>query len=101
MWRLTIAITMTSLEVSEWYDEEAGERVTASEWGEEEAIAALTVEIDHTGNDSEGEYLPDDEVTADRVYEAVTEWQGRTGLVDDETTIIGWNYNPERAKKCR
>lgn len=101
MWEVKVKIKMMSAVVKEWMDEEAEEIIRSEEWGDEEEIATLKVKVDHTAEDEEGEYLPDDEVTADKVAEAVEEWQKRTGLVDDETTIISREYSPEKAKKVK
>lgn len=101
MWEVRVKVTMSSIEKTSWYDEEAAETVTSEEWSAEQEIARLKVRIDHTGKDEEGEYLPDDEVTADAVIEAVEGWQERTGLADDETTEIHYYYEPEKAKRCR
>ena len=101
MWEVKVKIKMTSAETKEWYDEEAEETVQSTEWGDEEEIAELKVKVDHTAEDEEGEYLPDDEVTADKVAEEVAKWQKRTGLVDDETTIISQEYSPEKARKVK
>ena len=101
MWELKVKVTMMTAEVKEWMDEEAEEMVRAEEWGEAEEVAELKIRIAHTAKDEDGEYLPDDEVTADEVSKAVEEWQRQTGLVDDETTIMGYNYSPEKAKKVK
>lgn len=101
MWELKVTIKMTSAEAREWYDEEAEEIVRSEEWGKEETVADLKIQIDHTEEDENGKYLPDDEVTADKVSEEVEKWQKQTGLVDDETTIMSYHYNPEKAKKVK
>lgn len=88
MWELKVTITMTS-------EEEDGV------WSEETTIAGLKVRVDHTATDADGEYLPDDEVTHDKVAEEVRRWQERTGLVDNETTMIQRYYDPENAKKVK
>ena len=88
MWELKIEVTMTS-------------ELEDGTWSENETVADLKTRIDHTATDEDGEYLPDDEVTADRVAEEVQKWQERTGLVDNETTMYGYNYNPEKAKKVK
>ena len=90
--------------MKEWKEKnEEGEWETGSEevWSNEKAIADLKVNIDHTEEDESGQYLPDDEVTYDTVYEAVEEWKNRTGLQDDDTTEIHYYYNPEKAKKVK
>lgn len=88
MWELKVTITMTS-------EEEDGV------WSEEATIADLKVRVDYTATDEKGEYLPDDEVTHDKVAEEVQKWQERTGLVDNETTMIQRYYDPENAKKVK
>lgn len=101
MWEVKVKIKMMSAVVKEWMDEEAGEVIRSEEWGDEETIADLKVRIDHTETDEDGEYLPDDETTADKVAEEVAKWQERMGLVDDEVTIITREYSPEKAKKVK
>lgn len=85
MWELNVNITITTAE--------------GDEWGEEQTAARLTVETDHTESDSEGEYLPDDEVTADLVSETVESWKQTTGIHETDSQLINYYYDPEKAKR--
>lgn len=88
MWELKVKITLT--QTSE---------MAAEEWGTEVTAARLTVQTDHTGTDDQGEYLPDDEVTADLVSGVVENWKQMTGLHDTDDQLISYYYDPEKAKK--
>lgn len=104
MWEVKVRITISSLEIKTWEDKnEDGELEVGTEevWGKEEVAAILKIRIDHTGKDTAGEYLPDDEVTYDVVHEAVEEWKQNTGLQTDEVTEIEYSYDPEKAKKVK
>lgn len=85
MWELRVKVTITQAE--------------GDEWGDEQPAATLKVQTDHIATDDQGEYLPDDEVTADKVYEAVKQWQDITGLHDTDDQLIEWHYEPEKAKR--
>lgn len=99
MWELTVTIKMSVLEVTEWNED--GESGVNEEWSKEEVAATLKVKVDHTETDSQGEYLPDDEITYDKVYEAVENWMNQTGIKNDDHTKLDWEYNPEKAKKVK
>ena len=71
------------------------------EWGDEQPAATLKVQTDHIATDDQGEYLPDDEVTADKVYEAVKQWQDITGLHDTDDQLIEWHYEPEKQSESK
>mgnify|MGYP006908221258 CR=1 FL=1 len=97
MWEVRVKVTMSVLEeVERWIEE--GEELVSKEWSDEKAAATLKVKIDHTGEDAEGRYLPDDEITADAVSEAFEEWKRLTGLSENDETEINYYYEPERAK---
>lgn len=85
MWEMRVKVTITQAE--------------GDEWGAEQPAATLKIQTDHTGEDDQGEYLPDDEVTADLVSEAVENWKQTTGLHDTDDQLIGWQYEPEKAKR--
>lgn len=87
MWEVRVKVTIAQAE--------------GDEWGVEVPAATLKVKTDHTGTDEQGEYLPDDEVTADTVYEAVKEWQDITGLHDTDDQVIGWQYEPADARRVK
>jgi len=87
MWEVEVKITITSAE--------------DDEWSEEETAATLKIQTAHTDTDAQGEYLPDDEVTHDTVWEAVENWKGVTGIQEDEKTLISYYYEPEKAKKVK
>lgn len=88
MWELKVKITLTQTSNED-----------AEMWEEEVAAATLKVRIDHTETDEAGEYLPDDEVTADEVSKAVNEWQEMTGIYSTDDQLINYYYEPETAKQ--
>lgn len=85
MWKLKVKVTLTTAE--------------GDEWGAEQTAAQLTVQTDHAGTDDQGEYLPDDEVTADLVSEAVERWKQVTGVHETDRQLISYYYEPETAKR--
>ena len=87
MWEVRVQVTISQAE--------------GDEWNIEVPAATLKVKTDHTARDEQGEYLPDDEVTADTVYEAVKEWQDLTGIHEDDNTLIGWEYEPADARRVK
>ena len=99
MWEVKVKVTITMMSTEYW--EEDGETGESEVWSDEETAANLKVKVNHTGTDEQGEYLPDDEITADAVSEAVEEWKQMTGLQDNETTEIHYYYEPEKAKKVK
>ena len=104
MWDVKVTIKWSTMTLKTWEEKnEDGEMETGTEevWSKEETIADLRVKIDHTEEDENGPYLPDDEVTYDSVYEAVEEWQNRTGLHDDDTTELHYYYDPEKGKRVK
>lgn len=85
MWELNVRITITTAE--------------GDEWGEEQTAATLALQTDHTESDRAGEYLPDDEQTADLVSEAVESWKQTTGIHETDSQLISYYYDPEKAKR--
>lgn len=97
MWEVKVRVTIATMTTEHW--EEDGETGESEVWSDEETAATLKVRIDHTGTDEQGEYLPDDEITADAVSEAVEEWKQTTGIQESETTDLHYYYEPEKAKR--